>query len=93
MVGRNQGEHFPVNVFACWKLGLVLGLDFLHLQDVWKEHRVDCPGGWGEGELWATLSAVSPACCLRITLVPCGPHQLAAHPQAWPSQWGHLSLG
>lgn len=25
--------------------------------------------------------------------MPCGPHQLAAHPQAWPSQWSHLNVG
>lgn len=32
--GMNPGEYFPVyfpvNMFACCNLGLVLGLDFLH---------------------------------------------------------------
>lgn len=49
--GMNPGEYFPVNVFACWNLGLVLGLDFLHQQDVLKEYRVDCLVGVGAGLL------------------------------------------
>lgn len=86
----DPGEHFPVNVFACWNQGVVVGLDFLHLQDVLKEHRVDCLVGMGSGLL---CLPDSPACFLGIPLVPCGPHLLAAHLQAWPLQWGHLSLG
>lgn len=66
-VGMNLGEYFPINVFACWNLGLVLGLDFLHLQDVWKEHRVDC---LGVGGALGCCVCPFPTCCLRITPCP-----------------------
>lgn len=36
---------------------------------------------------------VSPACRIRIIPGALWWHQVATHPQVWPSQWGHLSLG
>lgn len=66
--GMNPGEYFPVNMFACWNLGLVLGLDFLHRQDVLKEYRVGCLVGVGAGLLClpSALPATSGSHCCPV---------------------------
>lgn len=84
MLGAHTGECFPVNVFACWSLGLVLGLDFFA--------STGCLTVWW---YWVLGHLVCQSACLlsQDHAVPCGPHQLAAHSQAWPLQCSHLSVG
>lgn len=84
LLGAHTGECFPMNVFACWSLGLVLGLDFFA--------STGCLTVWW---YWALGHFVCQSPCLlsQDHAVPCGPQKLAAHPQAWLLQWSHLNLG
>lgn len=77
----NLGGYIPGNVFTCWSLGPISGLDFLHLQDVLEEHRVLLSGGDG---IWAILSASLPCMLpqdhtgtLWSTLMDCSPTGVA----------------
>lgn len=84
MLGAHTGECFPVNVFACWSLGLVLGLDFFCIYRMF-----DCLVVLGSGPLClpVSLPAVSGSRrALRSTPAGCTPTGVAFAVE--PSQLG-----